>query len=419
MIDIYKNRTLIYIGFMLYLMYILISDEIYNNINIKNKYDIILLLLISYISINLFINDISKLFINNTSKITKWNRNKCEYKMSNTLNRILDDNNIQQGENCDLYIPCGYDNMKDEIKKMPIKKDMKYFIINNADYMTAKDWLWKNVVNYHGITKASTLMPLTYILSNDRDMNIMKNDFRNDKIYIMKKNIQRQEGLKITNNINEIIKGRDEGYVLVQELLQNPYIINERKTNMRFYVLIICKNNKINVFVYNDGFMYYTREIFIKGSLEVGPNITTGYIDRQIYETNPLTHKDLCKYLDKERILNKTEIEKRGQGNILSEIYFIKINELLKEIFISFIGKICNGKLKNNMTFQLFGVDIAVDENLNPMIMEINKGPDMEGKDKRDTELKYNVMSDVMKLIGLIKNDEKNGFYEIINSVKN
>ena len=40
------------------------------------------------------------------------------------------------------------------------------------------------------------------------------------------------------------------------------------------------------------------------------------------------------------------------------------------------------------MKFQIFGADIAPDENLNVTIMEINKGPDIGFKDERDGNLK-------------------------------
>jgi hypothetical protein len=125
---------------------------------------------------------------------------------------------------------------------MSEKKDAKYFIISNCDNMTAKNWLWKNIYEYYGREKAETMMPKTYLLFEQEDLKRFENDYRKDKLYIMKKNIQRQEGIKITNNLEEIKKGIESEFVIVQDLIQNPYIINGRKTNMRFYVLIVCKS---------------------------------------------------------------------------------------------------------------------------------------------------------------------------------
>ena len=112
---------------------------------------------------------------------------------------------------------------------------------------------------------------------------------------------------------NEIIKNKendeknDYPYVVVQELLQDPYTISGRKINLRVYVLVVKNNNKTNLYIYSDGFMYYTAELFQKNSTDTKINITTGYIDRKVYEENPLTHNDFKSYLDSDRNYNTTE----------------------------------------------------------------------------------------------------------------
>ena len=45
--------------------------------------------------------------------------------------------------------------------------------------------------------------------------------------------------------------------------------------------------------------------------------------------------------------------------------------------------------------------------------MEINKGPDLGAKDKRDSELKHNLVRDTFKTVNLIDNDSKNDFVRI------
>lgn len=333
---------------------------------------------------------------------TSWNRNICQYKMNKTLEDELKNNNINKSnEDWNLYLPCSYNDINKEINQMPIVKNAKYFIIDNADIMIAKDKLWTNLVSHYGLDKAKTLIPNSYVLYNKSDIDRFKNEYTSDKIYIMKKNIQRQEGLKITKSKDEILNGYKNGYVVVQELLQDPYLIDGRKTNMRFYVLVVCHKGEINVWVHKNGFMYYTKTPFVKNSVEIDPNITTGYIDRKVYEVNPLTHEDLRQYLDKEnRTLSQIEKNIRNQNLKISDIYFNRIYHLLKDVFITFVGRICNSKLSDSVSYQLFGIDIAVNDKLNPMIIEINKGPDMGAKDVRDSKVKHKVMGDILTIIG-------------------
>lgn len=348
-----------------------------------------------------------------------WSRNQCPYGMNDTLKNILDDNNIkQQHSEWQLYFPCTYDNINEEIDNIDIKNpnDQRFFIINNADFLIGKDYLWKYLTIYHGIDKAKTLMPMTYLLYDNNDIENFKKEFNNNDLYILKKNIQRQEGLKISNSLNEILDANKEGYVIVQNLLQNPYLIGGRKINLRFYILVICKQQNMDVYVYNNGFMYYTKDLFKKNSKDFGPNITTGYIDRWVYDVHPLTHADFKTYLDSNRDFTDIENNLRSRNIKISDYTFNNIYNLLKEIFASFTGKICGGKLNNFISFQLFGADIAIDDQLNAQVMEINKGPDMGSKDKRDGEVKYNCMQDVLKIIGVInKDDSNNGFIKILD----
>jgi hypothetical protein len=58
---------------------------------------------------------------------------------------------------------------------------------------------------------------------------------------------------------------------------------------------------------------------------------------------------------------------------------------------------------------------VAVDDELNPMIMEINKGPDMSKKSLKDAQLKQTVVLDVFKSINAI-DDKNNDFINVLES---
>jgi hypothetical protein len=130
----------------------------------------------------------------------------------------------------------------------------------------------------------------------------------------------------------------------------------------------------------------------------------------------------IIKHLDnKNRSMSISEKNVIDQGLKISEIVFGRIYQLLKEVMMSSIGKVCNGaKLSNNISFQLFGADIAVNDQLWPQIMELNKGPDMGAKDDKDGLLKRKCTKDMLKIVGIIKNDlEPNGFIQLINKENN
>ena len=65
----------------------------------------------------------------------------------------------------------------------------------------------------------------------------------------------------------------------------------------------------------------------------------------------------------------------------MGDLYFNRVYKMLGLVIKSMNNIICTNKdIDNLLNFQLFGVDIAVSQDLEPQIMEINKGPDLGAK---------------------------------------
>ena len=350
----------------------------------------------------------------------QWFRSpKCKYQMNAILRQTLDKNSINHRDDGELMFPCTYNYTGDEIDQLlnHIKTKggkKKIFIIGEGDQISNKMTLWVNLRNRFGLRRASKMMPMTYVLSDSDDMSRFKNDYTRESVYIMKKNIQRQEGLLVTRDLNKIMKGAKEGYVIVQKMLQDPYLIENRKINVRIYMLIVCDGEHLSGYIHNNGFMYYTPKSFKRDSVDLGEIITTGYIDRSVYKRNPLTLIDFRRYLD-DLDRSKTEIERSliDKKGSLSILLFNRVSKLLRKTVEAVKPRVCqNNDLKRHLTFQLYGVDLAINNRLHPSLMEINKGPDMGAKDDRDKMVKSEVTNDILKVIDVIPND-KHGFIKI------
>lgn len=379
------------------------------------QYLVILILCLLFVIIIVCDTAIDKIeYMINTPKIlnAKWKRNKCDHDLFKMTDVIFKNHGIDYADSngWHLYLPCTYNFISREINNMPISDNGIYFIIDNIDEICSKKDLWLNIVGTYGLKTACELSPRTYVAGNVLDMELLMQNHVQGNIYIMKKNVQRQKGLHITNDAKYIMDNR-KNYVVVQDLLQNPYLINKRKINMRIYILVLCKRDKMDVYIFNNGFMYYTKEHFVKNNISDDVNITTGYVDRKIYKDNPLTHKDFMNYLDDpNRILNETEKQLRTQSpnndKVISNYLTYKIHRLMSDVFVCFKDKIgINPKLHNNLKFQLFGADIGVSDMLIPQIIEVNKGPDLSSKDERDKKLKYNMVVGMFRTVGIINTE--------------
>ena len=213
-------------------------------------------------------------------------------------------------------------------------------------------------------------------------------------MYVLKNYYQRQEGIKLTRDLDEIKTGLKNGWYLVQDYIYDPYIIDKRKINFRYYMLVTCHNGKINGYIHKDGFLYYTPEYYDPNDMVFDKHITTGYIDRKIYDKNPLTLENFREHLDN-----------KNKGS--SKVWDKSVKKLMARVMKAISQKICkNKKLQNHFRFQLFGCDVAPDNKLGCKLMEINKGPDLDAKDERDQKVKLQVQLDIFKIVDPINENE-------------
>lgn len=239
--------------------------------------------------------------------------------------------------------------------------------------------------------EVNAIMPKTYLLSQD-DLWKFNQEYDPSKLYIFKKNIQRQTGVKITRNVQHIEDFELEGYVVCQELLTDNFLVGRRKINVRKYVIIVVKKD-VRVYLYYNGFIYYAKALYNAKSSSEDVHITTGYIDREIYDTNPLTLQELYKQLGPRA------------GRLKQNIV-----RTLRTVFQAYapLLKIKESRNAPKTNFAILGCDIAIDSQLDVKLMEINKGPDMGVKDDRDGLLKQDLVSQSLRVSGAISGNARN-----------
>lgn len=303
---------------------------------------------------------------------------------------------VDQFKDANLIFFTDYTLYDQNFSKIKYKDSCNYkiFAIHGVDLLANKKILSEKL-------RGTQYVPISYSLDVPSDIEKLKANHNESNMYILKKNVQRQEGMKITKDIDFITtQALKEGFIVCQELLQDPMLVNKRKINLRIYLLIILKRNLCDFYIYNNGFIYYTPKYFEKGNMDKDVNITTGYIDRKVYDENPLTIQDLFKHIGPEK-------SKKLKANM--EKCFHKIHDIYKEDLIKL------NKKTPGLKYVIMGCDIAPNENLDIMIHEVNKGPDLSYKDERDKEVKYNLVKDTFNLLGVIKEGDYTNFVEINN----
>jgi hypothetical protein len=146
--------------------------------------------------------------------------------------------------------------------------------------------------------------------------------------------------------------------------------------------------------------MYYAPQKYSNTSISPDVHITTGYIDRSIYEKNPLTYLTFLQTLE----TRKRDLLEKNTNRMFMMIKKAYYNTLMKH----------DGNNKHQTNFMICGCDVAVDNSLECKLMEINKGPDLGGKDDTDTHIKTMLIEDTLHQVGiLIRDNLRDNFVKI------
>ena len=264
-----------------------------------------------------------------------------------------------------IWFPGGYNDIDTKLKSIKIDNDEQIvFTIPGCDNIVSKYNVWKSMYEYYGREKSIQIVPESFLLDKKEDIKIIDNQPEGTR-YILKKKKQRKEGLKITSNVKEVKKGNKDDYLIAQRLIK-PFLVNNRKVNLRVYLMVTLHNDKLVAYVSKFGSCIYTKDEYDDESDTFETNITSYKMSLDIYDKNPLSFEQLKTYL-------------KDNGHDPNDIF-----DKIKETFVLFLtamkGQLGTDKFKKNLCSQVFGVDFIVDEQLNPLLLECNKGPEMKPK---------------------------------------
>ena len=298
----------------------------------------------------------------------------CYCEGSTSFNRVLkryrfkNTNNIN--DNWDIYIPHGYNRIEVELKHLKPSNDNQIILgIQGCDNLVGKTWLWNILERTYGRQKASTLMPETYVLENEEHVKLFKEQYKEGEIYILKKRRQRKEGIQLTRDLKEILEAKDQEFTLVQNYKRDILLVNKRKLNLRIYLLLKFKNGFLEGYINKYGTCIYSNKEYDDSTLDFENNITSYNLDLKVYDDNPMTMRQLRTYL-------------LDNGYKDPDILLKRIDEKMRLVLDAvkpYLG--IHRNLDDNLCAQIFGMDFIVDKDLNPYLLECNKGPDMKPKE--------------------------------------
>ena len=315
---------------------------------------------------------------------------KCDkYRLNKPLQNLINTHNINKNSDInksELYIPCTYTTSEIELAENVFNKDQSIFAVAGCDSIVSKNYLWHILISNLGRDEASKIMPETFLIDDKNDMDLFVTKYRKNKLYILKKNLQRKQGLLLTKDLKTILNSKKDDFKVIQEYIPDVMTINSRKLNIRLYFVIICHKDNFACYLYNEGKCIYTNKDYDYNSEDMQSHFTSLELEYSIYESNPLTISELKEYMDKNRM----------DSNKL----WLKILHNMKSLTKCIKDNLCNkNNLNNNLMFQIFGPDYVVDSKFNPYLLEINKGPAMNYNLDKEKNIKNSLYIDTIALV--------------------
>jgi len=183
-----------------------------------------------------------------------------------------------------------------------------------------------------------------------------------DTTFIIKPpTLARGIGHTITNNLDCILRLLETGDKVASKYIEQPALFNYLKYDLRFMV-VVKQTDPIEVYVYETFLTRFANKRYSMHNFEEYDKHFT------VMTFTPMPLKEV---LHKDFII---EFEKRNLTLKWSDIQH-KINEIIRNSFAAGMMLPNAGFIQSENYFGLYGVDIILNESLQPILLEINYCP--------------------------------------------
>ncbi|KAG5674579.1 hypothetical protein PVAND_004533 [Polypedilum vanderplanki] len=256
-----------------------------------------------------------------------------------------------------------------------------------------KDRCWRNLqtlMSRHG-KKEFGFMPRTFIIP--QDLNLLRQSWhkysqKNTKWIIKPPASARGTGIHVVNSWSQIPKRKP---LIVQRYIERPLLINGSKFDLRLYVLVTSLN-PLRVYMHTDGLARFASVKYSERTETLN--------DRYMHLTNYSINKLSTSY-DKNDDANACKGMKwtikslwsfLQQKGINTERLWGALRNLVLRTILAGEGQI-NNMMKVNLqnkynAFELFGIDVLLDSECVPWLLEVNISPSLHSASGLDMAVK-------------------------------
>ena len=359
---------------------------------------------------------------------------------------------IKNMDNCNIIWKLIHPNKMRELIRL-INRSQKYNHFPCTFQLGRKDNLYKHIKSYKKLfPKLYTFIPATYIFP--ADIKDFENDFKKYKkaLWIVKPvNLSRGRGVHLLKGEAEfkfiykkIKTMTTPPQILISRYIDKPHLINKKKYDLRIYVLIISFS-PLRIYLYNNGLTRFATEdykrgdfdnVFIhltnysinKNNLNYKPNQNLSSLDwhknknlsgGEDMEENE-DYDEECEFEEDYSKWSLFELrhffKKMGKEKLMEKIW-----KQIEDIIIKTILSVADDYYKEislnkiNNLFELYGFDIMIDEKFKAWLIEVNVNPSLHCTSPLDLNLKTDLITDILNVVGISPYNHNNNGETIYN----
>eukprot|EP00833_Pecoramyces_ruminatium_P014448 jgi/Orpsp1_1/1188480/evm.model.d7180000065170.1 len=357
-------------------------------------------------------NNINEEDINNkeyfVGGIQKFSKNPYSNFTYECLRETLKNNNMIRLFNKDDSNLHWYNIANSKILKN-FKKHQKYNHFIKYSELSRKDLLYSNYYHF----KQKFPNDFTYMMETytNQQMDQIKEKFKNyqrteNDLWLVKpKGLSRGRDIRFFESIKKITK-KD----IITKYISNPLLIEGKKFDLRIY-LLVTGHNPLKVYIYKEGFARISTEEYnldLNDLNNLYRHLTNVSINKKNKSKNNSYQPDsniwslekVKEYIKEKYAVEFDDIWEKIEDIAIKSLITVTHKEIEKEKEFN---------LNSNNLFELYGIDIMIDSQLKPWLLEINLSPDLSIHGEYERQLKYKLISDILNIVGMVPYSHVNG----------
>ncbi|KAL3156185.1 Tubulin polyglutamylase ttll5 [Trebouxia sp. C0010 RCD-2024] len=274
-----------------------------------------------------------------------------------------------------------------------------------------KDKLYTNIARAKRNTGSFyNVIPKFYILPRDRQELKQHAAAHPDQLYIQKPLASsRGRGIRLVPDPGAIPA---EKACLVQHYVSNPHTINGLKYDLRVYALVTCLN-PLRVYLYQEGLVRFASEPFTLHRSKLRRrcvHVTNYSVNKHQPGFKANTDADGDGVGSKWSLRALQEHLERHCGVQWNRIW-TQVHDLVMAAILAAEPELHSAARMHvphrANCFEIFGVDVLLDDTFRAWLIEVNTGPDLSSTSPLDKQLKHKMVAQMMHLVGVVPYDRE------------